>query len=112
LRGLRKLLEFYEGCESDPENMLTEDGKYPYVVMVVLYHGETPWEELLQIEDMVSLPSGVDRHFLSVPTILIEVSQIPHEELKGPPALVALLDSLQSASSETLPENFERELVY
>jgi hypothetical protein len=36
------LWEFYEGCESDPENMLTQNGKYPYVVMVVLYHSKTP----------------------------------------------------------------------
>ncbi|MDR0337915.1 MAG: Rpn family recombination-promoting nuclease/putative transposase [Planctomycetaceae bacterium] len=112
LRGLRKLLEFYESCESDQENMMTNDGKYPYVVMVILYHGKTPWEELLQIEDMVSLPVGVDRHFLSVPTILIDVSRIPHEKLKGPPALVALLDTLQSASSGKLPENFERIIEY
>ncbi|MDR2704431.1 MAG: Rpn family recombination-promoting nuclease/putative transposase [Planctomycetaceae bacterium] len=112
LRGLRKLLEFYEGCESDPENMLTQDGQYPYVIMVVLYHGVTPWEELLQIRDMVSLPEGVDCHFLSVPTILIDVSRIPHEELKGPPPLVALLDTLQSASLGKLPENFERIIEY
>jgi hypothetical protein len=114
LRGLRKVVEFYEGCESDTENMITGDGKYPYVVMVILYHGVTPWEELLQIEDMVSLPNGIDidHHFLSIPTILIDVSRIPHEELKGPPALVALLDTLQSASSGKLPENFERIIEY
>ncbi|MDR1141810.1 MAG: Rpn family recombination-promoting nuclease/putative transposase [Planctomycetaceae bacterium] len=112
LRGLRKLLEFYESCESDPENMMTSDGKYPYVVMVILYHGEIPWEELLQIKDMVSLPIGIDSHFLSVPTILIDVSRIPQEELKGPPALVALLDALQSASSGKLPENFDRIIEY
>ncbi|MDR3197851.1 MAG: Rpn family recombination-promoting nuclease/putative transposase, partial [Planctomycetaceae bacterium] len=112
LRGLRKVLEFYEGCESDAENTMTDDGKYPYVVMVVLYHGETPWEELLQVEDMVSLPSDIDPHILSVPTILIDASRIPQEELKGPPALIALLDTLQSTSAKKLPENFERIIEY
>jgi hypothetical protein len=112
IRCLRKLLEFYEGCEADPKNTITDDGKYPYAFVIVLYHGEIPWNELLQMGDLVSLPTGVDRHFLSFPAILIDLSQIQCEKLKGHPALIALFDTLQSASLGKLPENFDRIVGY
>ncbi|MDR2706185.1 MAG: Rpn family recombination-promoting nuclease/putative transposase, partial [Planctomycetaceae bacterium] len=35
IRCLRKLLEFYETCDADPENTMTDDGKYPYGLVVV-----------------------------------------------------------------------------
>jgi predicted transposase/invertase (TIGR01784 family) len=111
LRCLRKLLEFYENCESNPE-MLCEDGKYPYVITVLLYHGNIPWNVLFQMGDLVSLPPDADRHFLSFPAIVIDLSLIPQEELKGPPALIALLDALQSASRGKLSENFDRIIGY
>jgi hypothetical protein len=107
LRCLRKLLEFYENCESNSE-MLCEDGKYPYVITVLLYHGNIPWDVLFQMGDLVSLPPDADRHFLSFPAIVIDLSRIPQEELKGPPALIALLDTLRSASQGKLSENFDR----
>jgi hypothetical protein len=90
IRCLRKLLEFYEGCETNPENTMTRDGKYPYVFVIVLYQGKIPWEELLQMSDLVSLPPDVDRHFLSFPAILIDLSQMQSETLTGHPALIAL----------------------
>jgi hypothetical protein len=111
-RSVHKLLEFYESCSTNPEHTMTRDGKYPYAVVIVLYHGKTPWKELIQIENMVSLPSGVDCHILSVPTILIDVSRIPCQELKGHPALVALLDTLQSASEGKLKKSFDRIVGY
>jgi predicted transposase/invertase (TIGR01784 family) len=112
LRCIRKLLEFYESCETNPKKMKTRDGKYPYSLVVVLYHGKIPWKKMLQMGDLVSLPPGANRHFLSVPVILIDSSLIQKENLNGPPALVALLDTLQSASQGNLPENFDRIVGY
>ncbi|MDR0392277.1 MAG: Rpn family recombination-promoting nuclease/putative transposase [Planctomycetaceae bacterium] len=111
IRCLRKLLEFYEECETNPQNVLN-DGKYPYAFVVVLYHGETPWDQLLQMRDLVSLPSGVDRNYLSFPAVLIDVSRIRREDLTGHPALVALLDMLQLSPEERLPADFERIVSY
>jgi hypothetical protein len=78
----------------------------------VLYHGKASWKKLLQMGDLVTLPPGADRHFLSVPVIVIDLSQIQPKDLNGPPALVALLDTLQSASQGKLPENFDRIVGY
>jgi hypothetical protein len=97
IRCLRKLLEFYEECETNPQDVFN-DGKYPYAFVVVLYHGEIPWDQLLQMRDLVSLPPDVDPNYLSFPAVLIDVSRIPQDNLKGHPALVALLDLLKSAS--------------
>ncbi|MDR0392049.1 MAG: Rpn family recombination-promoting nuclease/putative transposase, partial [Planctomycetaceae bacterium] len=111
IRCLRKLLEFYEECDTNPQDVLN-DGKYPYAFVVVLYNGKIQWDQLLQMRDLVSLPAGVDRNYLSFPAVFIDVSKIRREDLKGHPALVALLDVLQSASSEVLPETFERIVEY
>ncbi|MDR0391893.1 MAG: Rpn family recombination-promoting nuclease/putative transposase [Planctomycetaceae bacterium] len=110
-RCLRKLLEFYEGCDTNPQDIM-QDGKYPYAFVVVLYHGETQWDQLLQMRDLVSFPTGVDRNYLSFPAVLIDMSQINRNNLKGHPALIALLDMLQSASENKLPENFDRIVSY
>jgi predicted transposase/invertase (TIGR01784 family) len=111
LRCLRKLLEFYESCEGSSE-LLCDDGKFPYAVVVLLYHGETLWDVLQQMSDLVLLPAGAERQFLSFPVVVIDLSKIPKEELKGHPALMALLDALQSASEGKLAENFSRIVGY
>ncbi|MDR0609514.1 MAG: Rpn family recombination-promoting nuclease/putative transposase [Planctomycetaceae bacterium] len=105
---LRKILEFYEECVADPQNTITENGKFPYPLVVVLYHGNISWNELLQIKDLIAVPPGVNRFVLWFPVILIDLSKIRREELQGHPALIALLDTLQSYSSGDLAENFDR----
>ncbi|MDR0390413.1 MAG: Rpn family recombination-promoting nuclease/putative transposase [Planctomycetaceae bacterium] len=111
IRCLKKLSEFYDECETNPQDTMN-NGKYPYAIVVVLYHGVVSWDQLLQMSDLVSLPSGADRNYLSFPTVLIDLSRIKRDDLKGHPALVALLDMLQSASEEKLLENFDRIVSY
>jgi hypothetical protein len=111
IRCLRKLVEFYEECEANPKNTI-RNGKYPYAFVIILYHGKISWNQLLQMGDLVSLPPGADRHYLSFPVVMIDVSRIPRENLKGHPALVALLEMLQSASLGKLPENLDRIVGY
>ncbi|MDR2439326.1 MAG: Rpn family recombination-promoting nuclease/putative transposase [Planctomycetaceae bacterium] len=105
---LRKILEFYEECIADPQNTITEDGKLPYPLVVVLYHGNISWNELLQIKDLIAVPPGVNSYVLWFPVILIDLSKIRSEELQGHPALIALFDMLQSYSSGELAESFDR----
>ncbi|MDR2117347.1 MAG: Rpn family recombination-promoting nuclease/putative transposase [Planctomycetaceae bacterium] len=105
---LRKIVEFYEECAADPQNALTEDGMFPYPLVVVLYHGDISWDELLQIKDLIAVPPEVNRYILWFPVILVNLSKIRREKLQGHPALIALFDALQSYSSGDLAESFDR----
>ncbi|MDR3196676.1 MAG: Rpn family recombination-promoting nuclease/putative transposase [Planctomycetaceae bacterium] len=112
LHCLRKILEFYEEWAADPKNAVAENGKFPYPLVVVLYHGEIPWNELLQIRDLIAVPQGVDGNVLWFQIIVIDLSKIQRENLQGHPALVALFDTLQSYSEGKLPESLERIIGY
>jgi hypothetical protein len=112
LHCLRKILEFYEEWLADPENARTEGGKFPYPLVVILYHGHISWNELLQIKDLIAVPQGVDDKVLWFQVIMIDLSKIQRETLQGHPALMALFDTLQSYSEGTLPENLERIVGY
>jgi hypothetical protein len=109
LHCLRKLLEFYEACKSDRQ---WKGKKYPYPTAVILYHGKIPWKKLRQMGDLIHVPDWGDRKLLSFPVILIDLSQISSKDFKGHPALIALLDTLQSASFGKLPENLDRIIGY
>jgi hypothetical protein len=108
LHCLRKILEFYEEWAADPKNAIAEGGKFPYPLVVILYHGNISWRELLQIANLIAVPQGVDDKVLWFQSILIDLSKIRCEELQGHPALIALFDTLQSYSEGKLPESLER----
>ena len=108
VRCLRELLEFYEQCISAPNDAVTADGKLPYPIMVVLYHGKPPWGDKLQLRDLIAIPQGMNSDILLVTVIFIDLSKIDRNELKGHPALVALFDELQSYARGDMPESFER----
>ncbi|MDR1291351.1 MAG: Rpn family recombination-promoting nuclease/putative transposase, partial [Planctomycetaceae bacterium] len=112
LSTLRKLMEFYEQYDADPANAIDKGGKYPYPIVVLLYHGNIPWEELIQLRDLLSLPVGVDRNVLWFPIILIDLSRVNRKKLQGHPALLALLDTFISQSKGTLSEGVERIFSY
>ncbi|MDR1053147.1 MAG: Rpn family recombination-promoting nuclease/putative transposase, partial [Planctomycetaceae bacterium] len=109
---LRKLMEFYEQYDADPTNAIGKGGTYPYPIVVLLYHGNIPWEELLQLRDLLSLPPGVDRNVLWFPIILIDLSRTNQKNLQGHPALLALLDTFISQSKGTLSEGMDRIFGY
>jgi hypothetical protein len=113
LRCFRSFVEFYEQYDAEPNNKIGKGGKYPYPLVVVLYHGKVPWEKLLQLRDSLSLPPGIDRNVLWFPVILIDLSRVRRENLnKGHKALLALLDTLISYSDGTLSESFDRIVGY
>jgi hypothetical protein len=112
LHCLRKILVFYEEWAADPKNAVTENGKFPYPLVVVLYHGDRSWNELLQIKDLITVPPGVNGNVLWFQIIVIDLSKIQRKKLQGHPALMALFDTLQSYSEGKLPENLERIIGY
>ncbi|MDR2116712.1 MAG: Rpn family recombination-promoting nuclease/putative transposase [Planctomycetaceae bacterium] len=109
---LHKILDFYEEWAADPQNAINENGKFPYPLVVILYHGNISWDELLQIKDLIAVPSGADSKVLWFPVIMIDLSKIQVEELQGHPALIGLFDTLQSCSEGKLPENLGRIIGY
>ncbi len=82
---------------------------FPYPVVVLLYHGKRPWRVLKRMRDMIDGdPALVAKDFLDVPIFLIGLSMIPSEQLKGHPALQALLETLQLGSTGKLEAGFDR----
>ncbi len=75
---------------------------FPYPLAVVLYNGKDPWRKLNHMPDLIDHVDGLDRDILKVPLFLIDLSEIPTESLQGPPALRALLTSLQTAPRRQL----------
>ncbi|MDR2345502.1 MAG: Rpn family recombination-promoting nuclease/putative transposase, partial [Planctomycetaceae bacterium] len=63
LRCIRNLLEFYEACAANAKKMKNSDGKFPYSIVVLLYHGKKPWKKFLQMSDLVSQPPWADFPF-------------------------------------------------
>ncbi|MDR1485623.1 MAG: Rpn family recombination-promoting nuclease/putative transposase [Planctomycetaceae bacterium] len=113
LRFFRRFTDFYESYNADPKNKIGAGGKFPYPLVVVLYHGKTSWNKLLQLRDFLSLPPDMDCNVLWFPAIIIDISRIRREDLKNAhPALLALLDTLISYSDGTLSESFDRIVDY
>ena len=95
-------------------DMAKDDGgsrpkSFPYPIIVVLYHGKRPWGKLKRMHDLLDGIPDLPKDFLDFfPIFLIDLSLIPPEQLKGHPALQALLETLQLGSKEKLEAGFDR----
>ena len=81
---------------------------FPYPIVVILYHGNRPWGKLKRMHDLIERISEIAGDILGFPMFLIDLSLIPSEELKGHPALQALLETLQLGSMGKLESGFDR----
>ncbi|MDR2171366.1 MAG: Rpn family recombination-promoting nuclease/putative transposase, partial [Planctomycetaceae bacterium] len=108
LHCIKKIIGFYEQFIADPKNMIGNGGEYPFPLVVILYNGEIPWGDFLQLNDLLSLPPEVDRKLLWFPVIFIDLTQINVDDFDGHAALKSMLDSLQSARTGTLLSSFDR----
>jgi len=82
--------------------------KFPYPIIVVLYHGKVPWKTLLEMDDLIETVPGAETGLLKYPLILIDLSVIPKGKFAGHPALQALLETLQRTSEGKLIKEFDR----
>jgi hypothetical protein len=85
--------------------------KLPYVMAVVLYHGESPWRKIPSMLDLLAdVPPELEGEpYLEYPLYLIDLAAIPERETesRGLPAVRALLSALRAASTRRLPERFD-----
>lgn len=81
-----------------------KDTTFPLPLAVVLHHGKTPWKKVLAMRELFDTQHDMWANTLKFPICLIDLAKIPGEQLRGHPAVCALLDSLQSASEGRLPE--------
>jgi predicted transposase YdaD len=85
--------------------------KLPYVMAVVLYHGENPWRKIPSMLDLLAdVPPELEGEpYLEYPLYLIDLAAMPEGETesRGLPAVRALLSALRAASSRRLSERFE-----
>jgi predicted transposase/invertase (TIGR01784 family) len=103
VRGLDYIVKTYKKFKEKTKGK----AKYPYPIVVVLYHGTILWKKLLEMDDMIEMVPGTERHLLRYKLILIDVSHIPVNELQGHPALQALIETLQLSSEGQLATKFE-----
>ncbi|MDR1534390.1 MAG: Rpn family recombination-promoting nuclease/putative transposase [Planctomycetota bacterium] len=80
---------------------------FPYPLAVILYHGKRPWREPLRIWEMIHRVPGLPGGLLDVPIYLVDLASLPAGEIKGKPALRALLSALRAASNRGLEASME-----
>ena len=81
-----------------------KDTTFPFPLAVVLHHGKSPWKKVLPMRELIDVKPGMAMDILQLPICLIDLARIPGDQLRGHPAVCALLDSLQSASAGQLPD--------
>jgi predicted transposase/invertase (TIGR01784 family) len=103
VRGLDYIVQTYKNFKEKTKGK----SKYPYPIVVILYHGTSPWKKLPEMDDMIEIVPGVERNLLRYTLILIDLSLISTNELQGHPALQALIETLQLSSEGKLVTKFE-----
>ncbi|MDR1533941.1 MAG: Rpn family recombination-promoting nuclease/putative transposase, partial [Planctomycetota bacterium] len=68
---------------------------FPYPLAVVLYHGKNPWSGPLKMSELIEGTPGLPGEILDFPIFLIDLAKIPPGEIRGCPALRALLLALR-----------------
>jgi hypothetical protein len=103
-RGLKYIILEYDEFKRKTRSKK----KFPYPIVVVLYHGKVPWGKLLEMDEMIESVPGAKTGLLDYQLILIDLSVIPSDAFKGHPALRALLETLQRTSEDKLVDEFDR----
>jgi hypothetical protein len=103
LRGLDYIVQSYKQFEETAKGK----NKFPYPVVVVLYHGKSAWKDLPEMDDMIDIVPGAKTGLLDYQLILIDLSVILRDNIKGHPVLRTLLEVLQLASAGKLASGFD-----
>jgi len=107
-RALKQVVNAFQQYIDTAEQKGGQPTSLPFPIVVILYHGKRPWGKLKRMRDMIDNVSAFAGDVLDFPIFLIDLSRIPPEQLKGHPALQALLELLQLASEGKLETGFDR----
>ena len=107
-RALEQVVKSYRDYINTTKKNGTTPKSFPCPLVVILYHGKNPWGTLKRMRDLVDSVPSFPKDLLDFPIFLIDLSRIPPEQLKGHPALQALLETLQLGSEERLEAGFDR----
>ncbi len=99
-----RMLEYLVAAYREHVPALKEGKGFPYPLAVVLHHGETPWNRIPPMRELIDMTPGVPNSILELPIYLIDAATLPADALRGHPMVCALLDILQSASTGRLSE--------
>ena len=107
LRGLDHIVQDYKKFRA-----LTKGReKFPYPILIVLYHGAVPWEHVPEMDDLIEIVPGMKTGLLDYLLIFIDISSLAQDEFEGHPVLQVVLEMLQLAMKDTLAENLDRVMV-
>ena len=107
-RALKQVVNAYQQYIDTAEQKGGQPDSLPFPVVVILYHGKRPWGKLKRMRDLIDSVTAFAGDVLDFPIFLIDLSRIPPEQLKGHPALQALLETLQLGSEGKLEAGFDR----
>lgn len=98
LRLLTYVGLFWQQLEK--QGQLTQEGRLPPVLPVVLYNGFQPWKHSVRLGDVCHpAPNGLELFQPSFEYLLIDEKRYPEEQLHGQRNLVAVLMRLEQAQT-------------
>ena len=103
-RGLNRIVQEYKKFLE----MTKGREKFPYPVVLVLFHGTVPWEHIPEMDDLIEIAPGMMTGLLNYLLIFIDITPLIRGQFKGHPVLQAVLESLQLGSKGELADNFEQ----
>jgi len=104
LRGLDSIVQEYKKFWESTKGR----GKFPYPIVLVLYHGTAPWEHVPVMDDLIEIAPGMMTGLLNYLLIFVDITPLMRGDFKGHPVLQAVLESLQLGSKGELADNFEQ----
>jgi hypothetical protein len=103
-RGLKYIVQEY-----DKFRELTKGReKFPYPILICLYHGNTPWTHVPEMDELIEIIPGMQTGLLKYTLILIDISPLTQDEFVGHPVLQVVLEMLQLALRGELAAHLDR----
>ncbi len=72
------------------------------IVPLVVYHGESGWAAARSMSELIAVPAGLADHQISFAPLLLDLHQLPDEDLPGNPVLRSTLALLKYSRSKQL----------
>ena len=104
LRGLNFIIQKYNKFWETTKGQ----EKFPYPIVLVLYHGTTPWTHVPVMDELIETVPGMKTGLLDYTLILIDISLLTQDKFVGHPVLQVVLEMLQLASKGELAAHLDR----